>query len=117
MSSLQFLSHSRFAVSDGIQNRKFHFPSSIAVFHFFHKWRYERSQRREAFKLPKGHSAKMGLGFGDYLSGQSRIGSLGAYDLLNRRKKRLKWALGIAGVALAIWLFVELIYAVSFYAG
>lgn len=59
----------------------------------------------------------MGYGFGDYIMGQSRIGSLGAYDLLNRRKKRVKWVLGILACGVLVWLFLELLYAVNFYSG
>ena len=85
------------------------------MLHFIHKWLYERSQRNEAFKLPKNEPGKIGLGFGDYVANQSKIGSLGAYDLLHRRKRRVKWFLGAVALAILIWLGWELVYAVRFY--
>ena len=91
--------------------------TALPMFHFIYKWLYERSQRRESFKMPSEENGRMGLGFGDYIRGQSRRGSLGAYDLLNRRKKRLKWVGGIVLVAITFWLVMQLIYAISFYGG
>ena len=91
--------------------------TALPVFHFIYKWLYERSERRESFKMPSEDNGRMGLGFGDYIRGQSRRGSLGAYDLLNRRKKRLKWVGGILLVGILSWLVMQLIYAVSFYGG
>ncbi|MEM9025344.1 MAG: hypothetical protein AAGB06_00260 [Verrucomicrobiota bacterium] len=85
------------------------------MFHFIYKWLYERSQKREAFKLPTESHGKMGLGFGDYISGQSRIGSMGAYDLLHRRKRRLKWIFAAIITGVIVWLGVELVHAVRFY--
>lgn len=91
--------------------------TALPVFHFIYRWLYERSQRRDSFKLPPDASGKIGLGFGDYIRGQSRSGSMGAYDLLNRRKKRMKWVGAVVLLGFFCWLLMQLIYAVSFYGG
>lgn len=87
------------------------------MFKFFYQWRHRRREKEGAFKLP-AEDRRGGIlrtNFGNYLSQSSVRGRhFDRFDLPQKRRRRIRRLLLVAGSTLLLWLVVESVNALVF---
>lgn len=82
----------------------------------FYKWRYRRREKRPSFSFHKREHDSFGPAFGHYLSQKgSHQEANTPYERKKRFKKFGKLLAILAAIAVAIWLFIELVFAIRFF--
>jgi len=82
----------------------------------YYQWRYKRREKRPSFSFHKRDNEHIGPAFGHYLSqrGSHQV-SADPHERRLRWKKIRKIGVSLGILALAFWLFFEIVYAIRFF--